>query len=72
MSEPKIRLSLEVSAKVRALLDDLTNRADSTSLTETIRRSLILFDAFLEHQEQGGRTFFRSKNNKETEVIVLI
>ena len=57
--EGKVRLNLEVPKKLRNQLDDLVARSDATNLTEVVRRSLALYDLFLEHSSDGGDVLFR-------------
>ena len=57
--EGKVRLNLEVPKKLRNQLDDLVARSDATNLTEVVRRSLALYDLFLEHSSEGGDILFR-------------
>ena len=55
----------------RSQLDELTRRGNSASMTETIRKALALYDLFLEHKEQGGKTIFRHADQTEETLEIL-
>lgn len=67
----RVRLSLDVTQRIRALLDDLALRTEAHTITEVIRRALSLYDLVIEHQEEEGSLIFRHKDGTEETVRVL-
>ena len=67
----RVRLSLDVSKRVKDDLTKLANRTDAGSLTEVIRRALVLYDLVIEHQEDGGNVVFRHSDKTEESLRVL-
>jgi len=71
----RIRLSFQLYPNDKELLENLCDRSDATSLTETIRRALALYDLFLEHRDSGGDVVFRHKKGDrkgEEEVLHIL
>ena len=67
----RIRISLQVDRGTKELLEKLSERSSSSSLTETVRRALALYDLFWEHQEEQGEVVFLHKDGaKETLKII--
>jgi hypothetical protein len=67
----RVRLSLDVSKRVKNELTRLANRTEAGSLTEVIRRALSLYDLVIEHQEEGGKIIFRHRDKTEEALHVL-
>jgi hypothetical protein len=67
----RVRLSLDVSARVRAQLENLESRTEAGSITEVVRRALSLYDLVIEHQEEGGKLVFRHSDGEEELLRVL-
>jgi len=71
VSKERVRLNLDLSPKVKALLNDLQQRSDATSQVEVIRRALAVYDMFLEHEESGGKTILENSDGSR-EIVRLI
>lgn len=71
ITEKRIRLTLDVPAKVRTKLDELAETSGATSSAEVIRRALSLYSLALEHTAEGGRLVFRNPDGAE-EVLRLL
>lgn len=67
----KFRLNLEFSPKVEERLQKLKTKSDSASVTEVIRRSIALFDLYLEQAEAGGEVIFRDRDGSEEKLKIL-
>ena len=67
----KVRLNLEVTKQVRNQIEELVSRSTCSNLTEVVRRSLALYDLFLEHTGQGGEVVFRHKDGREEIMRIL-
>lgn len=68
-TEPKVRLSLELTERVRDRLERLRQQTEADSLTEVIRRALTLYDMVV--NDSNGRVVIRSKEGVEQEIVVL-
>lgn len=67
----RIRLSLDVSTRVRDQLDELESRTEAGSITEVIRRAVALYDLVIEHQQEGGRLIFEHSDGQTEALRVL-
>lgn len=67
----KTRLNLEIPGESRKALERLTKASRSPSLTETIKRSLMLYDLVVEHHLEGGQLVFRHPDGSE-EVLTFL
>ncbi|HEY3898252.1 MAG TPA: hypothetical protein VGM54_06550 [Chthoniobacter sp.] len=67
----RVRLSLDVTPKVREQLDLLEARTEAGSITEVIRRALALYDLVVEHQQEGGKLIFRHADGEEESLRML-
>ncbi len=67
----KFRLNLEFSPNVEEKLQRLKTKSDSASFTEVIRRSLALFDLYVEQAESGGEVIFRDSDGSEEKLKIL-
>lgn len=67
----KFRLNLEFSPQVQQRLLSLKARSDCASVTEVIRRSVALFDLYLDQAEDGGEIVFRNRDGSEKELKIL-
>jgi hypothetical protein len=70
-TEKRIRLTLDIPAKVRTKIDELAETSGATSGAEVIRRALSLYSLALEHTAEGGRLVFRNREGAE-EVLRLL
>lgn len=69
---PKTRLNLDLTPKVRERLDDLQAKTDASSLVEVIRRALAVYDMFLDHERNGGKTVLQNADGSREIVKLLI
>jgi hypothetical protein len=67
----KNRINLVVSDRTRDQLSELQNRLDSSSLTDTIKRSIELMDFISQSTLKGEDIFLRGPNGDETKLQVL-
>ena len=67
----RVRLSLDVTPKVREQLDLLETRTEAGSITEVIRRALALYDLVIEHQSEGGKLIFQHADGSKESLRVL-
>ena len=67
----KNRINLVVSDRTRDQLSELQNRLDSSSLTDTIKRSIELMDFISQSALKGEDIVLRGPNGDETKLQVL-
>jgi len=67
----KFRLNLEFPEEVEGRLQILKQRSQSATITEVIRRSLALFNLYLNQTERGGAVIFRDSDGSEEKVRIL-
>jgi hypothetical protein len=72
LSKSKVRLNLDISPKVKDQLLDLQKRSDAVSLVEVVRRAVAVYDMFLDHEENGGRTILENQDGTKERVRLLI
>jgi hypothetical protein len=70
-SQDRVRLSLDVTPKIREQLDHLETQTEAGSITEVIRRALALYDLVVEHQSEGGKLVFRDAAGNDELLRVL-
>lgn len=63
--EMKVRLNLEVPERVRENLDRLRELADADSMTEVVRRALMVYDALLTAHKEGAKVVVRRRDGRE-------
>ncbi len=61
----RARLSLDLSAQTRRDLEALVMKTNSTTITDTIKRSIALLELVHEHTESGGKVIFRKPDGTE-------
>ena len=66
-SGDKIRLSLELPARLRERLDELRALTEADSVTEVVRRALAVYGVLVTRRE---RVFLRSADGTEREVLI--
>jgi hypothetical protein len=57
--------------KTKELIDKLQVRTGSATMSETIRRALVLLDVVSAEQEKGSELFFHDENGKQTRLQLL-
>lgn len=68
--EVKTRLSLELPERVRERLERVRELSEADSLTEVIRRALIVYDTILTMSaEEGAKVILRTADNQEREIL---
>lgn len=68
----KNRINLVVSDRTKSQLSDLQDRLDSSSLTDTIKRSIELMDYVSQSALKGEDIVLRSQNGDETRLQILL
>jgi len=63
-----VRMTLELSPKVRERLQDLSAETDQ-SLSEVIRRALAVYDFILTETKRGGNLIIRTPDGEKELVI---
>ncbi len=67
----KFRLNLEFPSETEQRLRELKNRSDSPTVTEVIRKSLALFNLYLNQTEAGRSLIFRDPDGSEEKLTIL-
>ena len=63
--KPKTRLELQLTPEAREKLERLQKQSGSSTLVETVRRAIALYDTALFILGTGGQVVFRHKDGKE-------
>ena len=61
----RVRLSLDITPRVREQLSHLEKKTEAGSFTEVVRRVLALYDLVVEHQDEGGKLIFKHADGEE-------
>ena len=69
--EEKVRLNLVMPPKTKELLDSLQTRTGAQTMSETIRRALVLLDVVSAEQEKGSTLFFHAADGNQTRLQIL-
>ena len=67
----KFRLNLEFPPDVEQRLQDLKARSESATVTEVFRKSLALFNLYLNQTEAGRALVFRDPDGSEERLTIL-
>ena len=67
----RVRLSLDITPRVREQLTHLEKKTEAGSITEVVRRALALYDLVMEHQDEGGKLIFKHTDGEEELLRVL-
>jgi hypothetical protein len=67
----RVRLSLDISPKIRERLDELTVKTEAGSITEVVKRALTLLDLVTEHQAEGGTLIFKHADGTQETLRIL-
>lgn len=67
----KFRLNLEFPAETEQRLRELKERSESTTVTEVIRKSLALFNLYLNQTKAGRALVFRDPDGSEEKLTIL-
>ena len=67
----RVRLSLDITPRVREQLSHLEKKTEAGSITEVVRRALALYDLVVEHQREGGKLIFKHTDGEEESLRVL-
>jgi hypothetical protein len=67
----KFRLNLEFPAEIEHRLKDLKDRSQSPTVTEVIRKSLALFNLYLNQTQAGRSVVFRDPDGSEEKLTIL-
>jgi hypothetical protein len=66
-SDDKVRLHVELPARLRERLAELRALTEADSVTEVVRRALAVYDVLVTRRERG---FLRSADGTEREVLI--
>ena len=69
--QTKVRLNLDLTAKVKGQLEELQKRSEASSLVEVIRRALALYDLVLEVTENDGAVFVQHSDGTKERLCLL-
>jgi hypothetical protein len=69
-TEPRVRLNLEMSERVRERLDRVRDLTEADSITEVIRRSASVYEALLLMVTQGGKLVLRRPDGTEQDLLL--
>ena len=61
----RVRLSLDITPRVREQLTHLEKKTEAGSITEVVRRALALYDLVMEHQDEGGKLIFKHTDGED-------
>ena len=67
----RIRLSLDMTRETRELLNNLRIYTNADSLTEVIRRALVVYKFFVDRTSEGGTTVVQFKDGSTQRVEFL-
>lgn len=66
-----VRLNLEVNPSVRARLDRLKEMTEADSITEVVRRALIVYEKLVETDANSQEVIIRSPSGSEKAVVLI-
>lgn len=67
----RVRLSLDVERPVRATIELLGKSLQTDSITEVIRRSVLVLSRLRQHRDDGGTLILRQANGLERELEII-
>ena len=67
----RIRLNLEFPPPIHQQMQVVQERSNASSITETLRRSIALYDLITEHVSEGGQVILRDANGEEEKLRIL-
>jgi hypothetical protein len=67
----KFRLNLEFPSEIEQRLKQLKERSESATTTEVIRKSLALFNLYLNQVQAGRALIFRDPDGSEEKLQIL-
>jgi hypothetical protein len=65
------RLTLDLDANSRKIVDEIIERSGSLTITELIRRALALYSIIVEHRRNGGKVVFKHPDGREETLLIL-
>jgi hypothetical protein len=66
----KVRLTLDLPAKVRERMEEIRELSGADTLTEVVRRALAVYDLVIKHTAKGGRILL--EGDGETKVLEVV
>lgn len=69
--EPKVRLNLELTERVRDRLERLRSETEADTLVEVVRRALAVYDTLIASRENEEKLIIRSRDGAERELLVI-
>jgi hypothetical protein len=70
-SRGTIRVSLEVSPKVKDLFEEVRDKSDAPSLSDAFRKSLAVLAMLLEHTAKGGKIVLEGEDGSR-EILKIV
>ncbi len=70
-AQKPIRLSLDLKPAIKDQLDDLQKRIGAPTLVEVIRKSLALYELFVEHEKSGGKVILENPDGSRERLKIL-
>lgn len=70
-TNPRARLSLDISQQFRDKLEKLQANTDCASITEVIRRAVAVYEGVMEYHAIGGKIILRAPNGVESALLPL-
>jgi hypothetical protein len=64
------RLNLEMSERLRSVLENLREQTDAESLADVVRKALAVYDFLWQEKASGGRLVIKGKDG-ERELVLL-
>lgn len=68
--ESRVRLTLDLRSDIREKLDNLQNKIGADSMTETIRRAIIIYNLLCDEKNKGNTIIFRTPDGEEERLII--
>ena len=69
--DERVRITLAVSPTIKDRLDDLQDRTEAESMTETFRRALAIYEAMVDAKERGAKVIVKEKNGRTRDLLIL-
>jgi hypothetical protein len=67
----RARVNLDLDSKVKSRIENLRERSGATTLSEVVRRALVLYDVVLENYSKGGMLVFINDDGSEERVHIV-
>lgn len=71
VDSPKIRMNLDVRPEVKDLIETLKVEVHADSMSEVVRRAVLLYDHMRTRTESGAKIIIRNADGTEHEIILI-